>query len=300
MREKRDALRTTARAWNENMDLSVTTDYAKDTGDPSPYLRRIADAGFTHVHWCHEWNTDFLYSLPEIEQVRGWLAGCGLRVLDLHGSVGPQRNWAAACEDERLAGVELARNRIEMTARLGADVTVMHIPEQPGCEPLRRSLAELEHLARALGVRIAIENGAFDAIGQVLAEHGPDYLGLCYDAGHGNLTASGLDCLDRIKDRLIAVHLHDNDGSADQHNLPFSGTVDWARLARIMAASAYTKCVSLEVSMRSSGIADEPAFLARAFEAGTRISLMVDEFITCPECQTSYRSAGLPRLSAPG
>jgi sugar phosphate isomerase/epimerase len=259
------------------MDLSVSTDYVRDTGDPSPYLGGIAGAGFTHVHWCHQWNTDFLYSAQEIEQIREWLAGCGLRPLDLHGSVGPEKNWASSREPERLAGVELARNRIEMTARLGADVTVMHIPAQPGCEPLRRSLAELERPARTLGVRIAIENGSFEALGQVLAGHGPDYVGLCYDAGHGNLAAGGLDRLDALKDRLISVHLHDNDGSADQHNLPFSGTVDWARLARIMAASAYSKCVSLEVSMHSSGIRDEPAFLARAFEAGKRFSRMVDE-----------------------
>jgi len=83
-----------------------------------------------------------------MEQIREWLAGYVLRVLDLHGSVGPKRNWASPREHERLAGVELARNRIEITARLGADVTVMHIPAQPGCEPLRRSLAELERRAR--------------------------------------------------------------------------------------------------------------------------------------------------------
>ena len=42
--------------------LSITTDYAKDVGDPSPYLRSIAEAGFSHLHWCHQWNTDFLYA----------------------------------------------------------------------------------------------------------------------------------------------------------------------------------------------------------------------------------------------
>ena len=42
------------------MALSITTDYAKDTGDPSPYLKRIADAGFSHIHWCHHWSTDFI------------------------------------------------------------------------------------------------------------------------------------------------------------------------------------------------------------------------------------------------
>lgn len=259
------------------MDLSVTTDYARDTGDPSPCLSRIADAGFTHVHWCHHWNTDFLYSVWEIEQIRKWLADYRLRVLDLHASVGPEKNWASPREYQRLAGVELVKNRLEMTARLGADVAIMHIPEQPGCEHLRRSLGELEGSARCLGVRLGLENGSFEAIGQVLAEHSPDYLGLCDDAGHGNLIAQGLDQLEAHRDRLISVHLHDNDGSSDQHNLLFSGTVDWGRLARIMAASAYSKCVSMEVSMRSAGIKDEAAFLARAFETGMRFSQMLGE-----------------------
>ena len=218
-------------AYGSYRNLSVTTDYTQDTGDPSPYLSRIAAAGFTHVHWCHHWNTDFLYSAWEIEQIRIWLAACNLKLLDLHGSVGPEKNWASPREYERLAGVELVRNRIEMTARLGADVVIMHIPGQPGCEPLRRSLAELEGPARALGVRLALENGSIEAIGQVLAEHSPDYLGLCYDCGHGNLIADGLSQLEALRGRLISVHLHDNDGSADQHNLLFTGTVDWEKLA---------------------------------------------------------------------
>ena len=62
------------------MDLSVTTDYARDTGDPSPHLSRIAEAGFTHVHWCHHWNTDFLYGESEMAQIEEWLSSLGLRL----------------------------------------------------------------------------------------------------------------------------------------------------------------------------------------------------------------------------
>ena len=71
------------------------------------------------------------------------------------------------------------------------------------------------------------------------------------------------------------MHLHDNDGVSDQHKLLFSGTLDWDRLARIMAKSAYTKCVSMEVSMRRSGIEDEGAFLAEALENGKTFSGMI-------------------------
>ena len=261
------------------MELSITTDYAAECGDPSPYLRRIADAGFTHVHWCHQWSADFLYSRWEIEQIKRWLVEYGLQLLDLHAPVGPEKNWASPKEYERLSGVELVQNRIEMTARLGADVIIMHIPGEPGCDPLRRSLDELEGFARDLGVRIALENGSFDAIRPVLEGHDPGYLGLCYDSGHGNREGqSGLDHLESLKDRLISVHLHDNDGTADQHKLMFSGKVDWPRLARIMATSAYRKCVSMEVSMRRSGFEDERAFLAVAYETGKRFTDMIGAF----------------------
>jgi sugar phosphate isomerase/epimerase len=257
--------------------LSITTDYAKDTGDPSPYLKHIGEAGFSHIHWCHHWNTDFLYSRWEIEQIQKWLDEYGLQVLDLHGSVGPEKNWASAEDYQRLAGVDLVRNRIEMTARLGAEVVIMHVPSDPASVTIRRSLDELEPVARKHRVRIAIENGDFSAIGKLLSEYDPQYLGLCYDSGHGNRGEPGLDHLESLKDRLISVHLHDNDGTGDQHKPLFTGTVDWQRLARIMAESSYTKCVSMELSMRNAGFEDETAFLRKAFEDGTTFANMIAE-----------------------
>ena len=255
--------------------LSVTTDYATSTGDPSPYLKRIADAGFTHTHWCHQWNTDFLYSKWEIDQIRTWLDEYGVQLLDLHGSAGKEKDWTSLQEYQRLAGVELVRNRIEMTADLGADVVIMHIPGEPNYEPVRRSLDALEAFSRERGVRIAIENGGFAAIAPVLAHYSPDYVGLCYDCGHGNMVPDGLDQLEFLKDRLISVHLHDNNGTGDQHQLMFMGTVDWQRLADIMARSSYTKCVSMEVSMRNSGVEDEAEFLKIAYDTGTEFAEMI-------------------------
>jgi sugar phosphate isomerase/epimerase len=82
--------------------------------------------------------------------------------------------------------------------------------------------------------------------------------------------------LEHLKGRLISVHLHDNDGSSDQHKPVFSGTIDWDRLARIIAASAYKKCVSMEVTIHSSGFEDERAFLEHVYETGTTLSEMID------------------------
>ena len=261
--------------------ISLTSDYVKDTGDPSPYLRDMAEAGFTHTHWCHHWITDFLYSKWEIDQIGKWFDEYGIALLDIHGSDGVEKRWTSEKEYERLAGIELVQNRIDMAAALSGDAVIMHLPTEPGHEQLCRSMDVVVPYARERGVRIALENGSFDAIEWMLNNYPPDVVGLCYDSGHGNIDGDGLDRLEKVKDRLYCVHLDDNLGgkdyaTCDLHNPLFSGTVDWPRLASIMARSSYTKCVSMEINMPRSGIEDEKDFLKVAFETGTRFADMIE------------------------
>lgn len=271
------------------MPLAMTTDYAAATGCPEPHLRAIAEAGFTHVHWCHQWNTDFLYAAPELQQIRGWCRELHLAVLDVHGSAGQEKRWWSARDYERRAGVELVANRLWFASRLGAAVVIMHLPNQPctpppppGCwDQVRRSLDALRPVAAQCGVRIALENMPGDDFAQhrqLFAEYGPEYLGLCYDSGHGNLgDRHGLEHLEALRDRLISVHLHDNDGAADQHLLPFAGSVEWPRLARLLARSAYAGCVSLESTWHQTPADARAHFLADAYRAATLLAGMVDD-----------------------
>lgn len=258
--------------------LSLTTDYLQDTGDPSPYLKNIANAGFTHIHWCHQWNTDFLYSKWEIEQIQRWFNEYGLQLLDTHGSAGKEKRWASEQEYQRLAGVELVKNRIDMTSRLAGGVVIMHVPSDPDSVPIRRSLDDIQSYSKERGIRIAIENGHFPTLRKLLSEYDPSFLGLCYDSGHGNEDVDGLDNLKSLKDRLISVHINDSSGKDDPHILPFMGTIDWDSLARIMAESSYTKCVSMEVLMKRSGFEDEILFLNHAYDAGTRLADMIAKY----------------------
>ena len=288
------------------MQLSITSDYARDSGDPEPYLRRIAEAGLTHVHWCHHWRSDFLYADSEIAQIRAWFDEYGLTLNDVHGSEGVEKFWYSPKEYARLAGVELVKNRIDFAARLGADVVIMHVypdtlaPEYApfnavAWDQLRRSLDALEPYAGERGVRIAIENliddpalmaqvvdihqvgDNFEKIGRLFSLYPPEYLGLCYDSGHANLGRDRMDDLEPLTDRLLALHLHDNDGMADQHRLIFSNEIDWTRLAGLIAQSAYHKPISMEVAIKNTGIETEEEFLQQAYETGARFARMVEE-----------------------
>jgi sugar phosphate isomerase/epimerase len=262
------------------MQLSITSDYATSYGSPEPYLRSIADAGFTHIHWCHQWDTDFIYSTPEIAQIALWLKQFGLKLLNIHASAGREKRWDSLLEYGRLAGVELVRNRLEMAARLESDVIILHAGASYPLQSQMLSLAELEPFARLLGVRIALENLSgltYQRLDELLGAFEPEYVGLCYDTGHGNQMENSLDQLERMKDRLIATHIHDNDGVSDQHKIPFTGSVDWPRFMHILSASPHNLPLNLEVGNHQHQGMSEPEFLLATYRAGERLESLRDQ-----------------------
>ena len=278
--------------------LAVATDFNGSGGDPEEALRQIAEAGFTHLHWCHQWNTDHLYSDWEIARIAGLLRRFGLKLLDIHGSDacagGALRCWYSTDETYRRAGVELVLNRLRMHAMLrGEGTLMMHIPSMradwsPDARPrvwrnvdaLRRSLDEILPVARGLGIPLALENmpgDTWEVLDRLFDETPPELVGLCYDSGHANIgvrgrPADGIEHLERHLDRLQALHLHDNDGTGDQHRPPFYGTVDWARLVSDIRRSAYPRMLSFELSMREPCPTEPAAFLADAFERCRRVA----------------------------
>lgn len=268
---------------------SIATDYLLDRGDPSPFLQHIAETGFRQIHWCHHWSGDMLYSRHEVDQIGRWLNEYGLTLLDLHGSAGTEKAWMSLEEFRRLAGVELVENRLRMAAELGGDAVVMHLPNlvnppEAQWDQVRRTLDDLQPIAAACGVCIALENYAsnqsedWDALERVLSWYDADYVGFCLDSGHAHIgDCDGLARAERLADRLLVTHLHDNDGTGDQHRPPFQGTLDWPRLAGILAGSSYRKPLTLEVGMGVSGISDEAAFLRHCLSVGHKLEEMVAE-----------------------
>jgi len=270
--------------------LAINTDYMNSHGNPEPRLRQIADAGFSKIHWCHHFGSDYIYSDDEIDQITRWLRSYQLTVNDLHASSGETNHYYAANEDIRLAGLELVKNRIHMANRLDTDVIVLHLSAQPDeadknvafWEAVRRSMDILIPYARERNIRIAFENllSNHATLQKILATYDPLDVGICYDPGHGNIVGDGLDFAEAVKDRLIAFHLNDNDSSGDQHGLIFSGTVDWDRLARIIAASAYDKeFMTIELTMPQEPgniyAGDEAGFLSHAMASGLEFHKMV-------------------------
>lgn len=280
---------------------SVNTDIENDKGYPFGVFRQIADAGFTHIHWGHQWNTDFIYTSSEIAEIKKHLNIFGLSLSDTHASSGVEKCWYSPLEHERLAGVELVKNRIFMTAVLGGDAVVLHPfvlykrELLPGFrEQGLKSLGEIEGFARSCGVRIALENlfqadasgirdrelENIDTLEYFFARFSSDYLGFCWDIGHSILLGeqSFMRCEKLAKERLAVMHLNDNRGDFDQHSAPFTWYSRWTWIAEIIASSPYPpdKPVLIEVDVNKNPDYSLVEFLKVNFAAGEKFSRLVE------------------------
>lgn len=237
--------------------VAMTTDYdGESTSREEVFetLKRIADAGFSHVHWCHEWSGDYIYSESEMYQIKGWMHDLGLKCKGIHATEGCRRNrlkpnpfhYPCACqnrrdytsEDEyaRRAGVELVMNRIRMAEILETDAIVLHMQlpyklfeEDPQMKEryykqVFRSFDELEVYCKNKHIRICMENmlGTPDEyqveqFDRLFDRYDSEFLGFAYDCGHGNVTGrGGMELLKRYQERLYMMHLHDNHGLSSE------------------------------------------------------------------------------------
>lgn len=138
-----------------------------------------------------------------------------------------------------------------------------------------RFLDFLAPAAKELGITLCIEN-LYNSVGGHLVEgpccdalkaaeridrmnekYGAEVLGFCFDTGHANIV--GLDFenfLTTLGHRLKVLHVHDNDGAADLHQIPFTFTktrenkssTDWDGFIRGLRNIGYGGAISFETA----------------------------------------------------
>ncbi len=290
------------------MALGINTDYLSGIRTPEYYLSLVADAGFTHIHWCHQWCTDFIYSNTEIAHYKKTLRDLGLTLQDLHASTGQEKLYFSDEEYRRKAGMELILNRIQMFAEMeGSGALALHVPtyrhvygvteEEFKKIPawvvqIRRTLDELMPYLEKYNCAIAIENmpnEAFEVIEELMNAYPAERLGITYDSGHGNYGfCRGMDHLEKWKHRLKVLHLHDNDRTLDRHQPPFYGNVDWERLVKIIAASGLDNLpLSFELAMTFTPFFN-PALKENQEEKNIR-KFLSDAFERCSKVDAMYQ-----------
>lgn len=164
---------------------------------------------------------------------------------------------------------------IDDCSQYGIPTAVVHTSQgytppafsQTGLDRIKR----LVEAAEKMNVNIALENlRRPDCMNYIFSSIRSDRLGFCYDSGHENCFSKGTDFLTQYGSKLMALHLHDNDGTDDQHMLPGDGNIDWDILMKKLDAAGYSGTIALEVDSRPAhGYTDNnpEVFLKRAFYA---------------------------------
>ena len=154
---------------------------------------------------------------------------------------------------------------IECTAEAGGKICVIHPDNDYSAEKNAEFFHKILPFAKDHGVKIATENmwnwdetrghASFaacsdheDFLKHLNAVDDVDF-GACLDIGHAEmkgLNTCAVKMIETLKDRLIALHIHDNDRWHDSHQIPFSMSIDFEPIVKSLKKTGYSGYFTLE------------------------------------------------------
>lgn len=187
----------------------------------------------------------------QLRAVQETLRETGIRPNSLHTLFGARYDIATLDPQVRAETLAMQRRAVSVAHALGAPYVIIHPGHGPRGERMPERLAaavdllrELEPLARAAGVTLAVENlppeypgGSADEVLSLVDAVASPWVAVCFDSGHAHLTGDLPGMARALLPRAVTMHLHDNEGTEDQHLLPGFGKIDWEEFARIYRES---------------------------------------------------------------
>jgi len=142
-------------------------------------------------------------------------------------------------------------------------------------EQTEKMLDHMAPMAKEMGIVLCIENlytgvgghliegpccnarKAVERIDRFNEKYHAEVLGFCFDTGHANLVGIDFETfIAQLGGRLKVLHIHDNDGIADLHQIPFTfaklrenkASTDWDGFIRGLSKIGFDKVLSFETA----------------------------------------------------
>lgn len=154
---------------------------------------------------------------------------------------------------------------------------VIHLPDDKyplndkGMERLRYIIVQAENKE----IQIAFENlGNIRNLTRVLNSFDSKYVGYCYDSCHHINYVPNMNLLEQFGNRLMALHLQDNGGKHNQHQLPFDGNINWGNVMYSISLTKYKGATSLEPMNWDYEQLSIQEFLSLAFQKAKKLDNM--------------------------
>ena len=250
-------------------------------------LRLIKEAGFQSVLlW---WAVESTYE-PTVPHKMETAQRFGLSVENAHLQFAKMNTlWNDGYEGEHYCA-ELC-GLVAEAGIYGVPTLVVHLTRTTTPPPFSElgfsRFQRLCEVAERANVNLAFENlRAPEYLYEFMRRIDSPRIGVCFDAGHNHCFNPEKRVCRDFASRIFAVHLNDNDGTRDAHNIPGDGTIDWKEVRKELLDSSYTGAWSLEIEHAQTSEFgksllkkdDDPYFgmgpeeyLARAFEAHQKL-----------------------------
>lgn len=248
--------------------------------DNKERMKLIKEAGFDSVllWWSDEYN--------DIDGDKELLPGLarknGLYIENVHA---PYENANSIWEDgiDSKSIIDIYTGCIADCAKYNIKTVVIHVSKGKNPPPFNNlGLDRFKYLtdfAEKAGVNIALENLKEPKYLEfIFSKIDSSRLGFCFDSGHENFYTKGADLLSKYGHRLMALHLHDNDGTDDQHRIPGEGTINWDKIKEAINKTNYSGSITLEVTKEYSiqyANTDASIFLKHAYEGLKKVFKLI-------------------------
>lgn len=231
-------------------EIAVAIQNENEKVDIKQTINSINNAGFRNVfvQWYDEkWD----YGQEEQVQICKKL---GFNIIFAHlGYQNINSIWEEGIEGDKL--IQRYQEDIKNCKQNGIPMVVMHLTSKKQApmysEIGLNRIRKITEYAKELNIKVAFENTKIKGYLEYVLENIKDEnVGICFDSGHYHVHFNDEFNFEFFKDRIFAVHLHDNDKSDDLHLLPFDGTIDWKQVIIKLKECNYTGPITMELCYR--------------------------------------------------
>lgn len=233
----------------------------------------IKDAGFDSVMlW---WSDKFGRGMGYQQDVK-LARDAGLYIENIHSPVHLANNLSF----NNLDGESVFQSYLQCVndcSEYGIGTVVIHLPndEHPINDIGLNRLNSIIKQAEKKHINVAFENlNNISNLKLTLDTFQTKKVGFCYDCCHHQNYAPDNDLLKLYGNRLMALHLHDNGGKHNQHQLPFDGNIDWINVMRKITETGYQGITSLEPMNWDYNNLSINQFLALAYQKAKALDNM--------------------------
>ncbi len=159
----------------------------------------------------------------------------------------------------RKSFLNLQSEILKVSAERGVGILVVHPSGEPYEEKSRaenlkysiESLGALNEVAKAAGVRLAVENLPRTCMCrdckeiEMVAKALPD-ISFCFDTNH-SLIDQNIDIMKTMGSRIIAIHVSDYDRVNERHLFPGHGVNDWEQIINALISVGYSGTWNYEI-----------------------------------------------------